>query len=155
MSSAASEPVLIGLDWGTSSARAYLIGGHGDVLDSVSTDRGIMQIVGREFESACGELLARWRDLVGMPVVASGMITSRQGWIETPYLPLPAGSDALAHALVAHRTASGIELHFVGGLVTQANGAPDVIRGEETQIVGAVAAGLGDGVFVMPGTHSK
>ncbi|MEZ5658101.1 MAG: 2-dehydro-3-deoxygalactonokinase [Burkholderiaceae bacterium] len=123
MSSAASEPVLIGLDWGTSSARAYLIGGHGDVLDSVSTGRGIMQIVGREFESACGELLARWRDLLGMPVVASGMITSRQGWIETPYLPLPAGSDALAHALVAHRTASGIELHFVGGLVTQANGA--------------------------------
>ena len=89
------------------------------------------------------------------------MITSRNGWIETPYLPVPASASQLADALVtvplnnSNHNGNPESIHFVTGLSINHGGAPDVMRGEETQIAGAVESGLVNGVFVMPGTHSK
>lgn len=155
MNSAESDAVMIGMDWGTSSLRAFLIGGNGTVLDMISTSLGIMHVEDRDFDSVFHDLLQDWLTDKELPVVASGMITSRNGWVETPYLPIPSGINELASALVSHETSRGVQLRFVTGMTTEHDGAPDVMRGEETQIVGASAAGLGDGVYVMPGTHSK
>lgn len=155
MNSAASEPVLIGIDWGTSSLRAFLIGAGGEVLDRVSTAEGILQVADRDFDAVFRRLIGRWDRHAGLPVLASGMITSRNGWVETPYARVPLEARDLARALVCHRTACGIDLRFVTGVTTEHASGPDVMRGEETQVVGAHALGLSDGTCVMPGTHSK
>jgi 2-dehydro-3-deoxygalactonokinase len=83
------------------------------------------------------------------------MIPSRNGWRETPYIRVPSGAEELAKNLVGHESSSGIKLWLVTGVTTERDGAPDVMRGEEAQIVGATGAGMGDGIYVMPGTHSK
>ena len=150
-----SDPALIGLDWGTSSLRAFLISADGEVKDSVSMPKGIMQVEDRDFEAVFDHVVDPWWQAVSIPVIASGMITSRNGWVETPYVPVPAGANELAGRVVRHETRRGRAVHFVTGLRSDHNGAPDVMRGEEVQIVGAVASGLCDGVFVLPGTHSK
>ncbi|TRD22650.1 2-dehydro-3-deoxygalactonokinase [Palleronia caenipelagi] len=155
MNSAASEPVLIGIDWGTSSLRACLIGAEGEVLDRVASDEGIMQVEDGDFDAVFDRLIGPWRTGRDLPILASGMITSRNGWVETPYVEMPAGADSLASALVAHETKSGARIHFVTGATTTHATGPDVMRGEETQIIGAAAIGMADGTFVMPGTHSK
>lgn len=155
MSSAASKPALIGIDWGTSSLRAFLIGPNGEVLDKVSSPEGIMHVQGRNFEAVFDKLIGDWEGSAELPVLASGMITSRNGWVETPYEKVPLDAADLARALVPHRTARGVDLRFITGVTTDHHAGPDVMRGEETQIIGASALGMSDGTFVMPGTHSK
>ncbi len=153
MNSVVSDPALIGLDWGTSSLRAFLLSGDGEVLESRYEPSGIMSVKNGAFETAFERLVSDWLDGHDVPVVASGMITSRNGWLETPYQSAPAGPVEFAKALVPLTTTSGVTINFITGLSTENDGAPDVMRGEETQIVGVSAQG--DGVFVMPGTHSK
>ncbi|MEW7006616.1 2-dehydro-3-deoxygalactonokinase [Lentilitoribacter sp. EG35] len=155
MNLAVSKPTLIGIDWGTSSLRAFLIGARGEVLDSISKPQGIMHIENGDFETVFGELVQNWIANGPIPVIASGMITSRNGWVETPYVNVPSGAAELADSLVPFNTESGMTIQFVTGMTTEQNGAPDVMRGEETQIIGASALGICDGVFVLPGTHSK
>ncbi len=150
-----SKASLIGIDWGTTSFRAFLIGERGEVLDRLHSPDGIMQVTNADFDAVFMRLLDPWLDRKNLPVIASGMITSRNGWIETPYLPAPTGKDQLAGALEAVHTINGSVLHFVTGVMVDHSGAADVMRGEETQIVGAVESGLVDGICVMPGTHSK
>jgi len=151
----AHEPALIGIDWGTSSLRAYLLGRRGDVLDRIVSSDGILQVGRDGFEAVFDALVRQWPGIAGLPVLASGMITSRSGWVETPYLAAPLGADELARALVAYRTAGGTDLHFVTGMTSEHDVGPDVMRGEETQVIGACAQGASGGVFVLPGTHSK
>ena len=155
MNSAASRPALIGVDWGTSSFRAFLIGAEGEVIDAVSSPEGIMQLSGQCFEAVLDRLVGPWVARTKLPILASGMITSRNGWVETPYAAVPLDACDLALALVPYEVASGALIHFVTGASTEHAGGPDVMRGEETQIIGASALGLNDGAFVMPGTHSK
>lgn len=155
MNSAVSEPVLIGVDWGTSSFRAFLIGAEGEVIDGVSSPEGIMLVPGKCFEAVFDRLIGPWVARTKLPILASGMITSRNGWVETPYAAMPLDAGGLARALVPYDVASGARIHFVTGASTEHPGGPDVMRGEETQIIGASSLGLTDGKFVMPGTHSK
>lgn len=150
-----SDAALIGLDWGTSSLRAFLIGASGSVLEEVTTAQGIVHIEDRDFDGIFHEAVQSWIGNLPVPVIASGMIASRDGWYETPYVDLPAGKHELAAALVPFESSQGIVIQFVTGVTADHDGAPDVMRGEETQIVGATAIILGDGVFVLPGTHSK
>ncbi|MBX2838686.1 MAG: 2-dehydro-3-deoxygalactonokinase [Gammaproteobacteria bacterium] len=146
---------LIGIDWGTSSLRAYLLDHQGCILDVKNTDLGIMRVPEMNFDGVFTELLNPWFDQRELPVIASGMITSRNGWLETPYQPLPTNAEALANSLVPLTTKQGLTLHLMNGVTVEHEGAPDVIRGEETQIVGAIHTGITNGTFVMPGTHSK
>ena len=155
MNSAVSEPRLIGIDWGTTSLRAFLIDADGNVIDRSLSPEGIMQIPKETFEAAFDRLIGPWLANTNLPILVSGMITSRNGWIETPYAGLPMGAHGLAQTLVPHETTSGTLIHFITGASAEHTSGPDVMRGEETQIIGAFALGLRDGTFVMPGTHSK
>jgi 2-dehydro-3-deoxygalactonokinase len=155
MNSAVSEPALIGVDWGTSSLRAFLIDTDGQVIDDASSPEGIMQVPGKTFEAVLDRLIGPWRRQANVPILASGMITSQNGWVETPYATMPLDACDLARVLVPYDVASGARIHFVTGALIEHAGGPDVMRGEETQIIGASTLGLNDGTFVMPGTHSK
>jgi 2-dehydro-3-deoxygalactonokinase len=146
------SPQLIGLDWGTTSCRAYLIGAEGAVLERVSDGPGILKIDNGAFRAALDAMTGSWPKL---PVILSGMIGSRQGWKEAPYAQCPAGADAIVKAL-ARIDHSGGSIALVPGLSTENDGMPDVMRGEETQIFGALAlSNRNDGLFLLPGTHSK
>jgi 2-dehydro-3-deoxygalactonokinase len=155
MNLAVSKPALIGIDWGTSSLRAFLIGAGGEVLDHISKPLGIMQINDGDFERSFNDLVGPWQQAIDLPIIASGMITSRNGWVETPYVSVPSGVQQLADALVTHKTSDGTTITFVTGMTADHNGVPDVMRGEETQIIGASVLGMSNGICVMPGTHSK
>ena len=148
---------LIGLDWGTSALRAYRIDRDGAIRERRRADRGILHVVGGAVEDALEDTVGDWlAEDPDVPVLAAGMITSRQGWVETPYLSCPADIDALAAALVPGRLRSGRTILFVGGLSTRgADGVPDVMRGEETQIAGALVEGNAPRLLLLPGTHAK
>jgi 2-dehydro-3-deoxygalactonokinase len=156
-----SGPALIGLDWGTTSFRAFRIGADGAVLERREAPAGILQVQDDGFEAVLEREIGDWRRVApGCPIVASGMITSRQGWVEVPYLHCPAGAHELAAALHPHRLREGELVHFVPGLSREdEEGVPDVIRGEETQIAGLTAGRSTDPdrdvLAVLPGTHSK
>ena len=150
-----STPTLIALDWGTSNLRASLLGADGRVLDTRNAAAGVMAVPERRFAEAllglCGDWLAAHR---GCACIASGMIGSRQGWVEAPYLECPAGPTQAARQLTAVEFGDGHRLHIVPGLrCVGSDGQTDVMRGEETQLWGAdLAAGT---CCVLPGTHSK
>ena len=156
---------LIGLDWGTSSLRGWLFDASGRVLDRHSAPLGILAVHDGRFDQAFESFCANWLALhPAVPVIASGMVGSRQGWREATYLETPAGLDALAGALLAVDDVAGRRFRIVPGLVTRSvSDAPDVLRGEETQVFGALSAGAStattsdetERLFVLPGTHSK
>jgi 2-dehydro-3-deoxygalactonokinase len=150
--------LMIGLDWGTTSLRAYRVAADGRVLDRREAARGILAVEGGRFADALEEVAGDWLAAgPGVPVLASGMIGSRQGWREVPYGTCPAGAEELARGLAEVAGPGGRPVRIVPGLTTRdAHGVPDVMRGEETQILGELAArGLPSGRFVLPGTHSK
>ncbi len=157
MTSATDTTALIGLDWGTTSFRANRMDVDGRILDRLSSDLGIMAVVDGDFAAALRQQIAPW--LTGPaqpPILASGMIGSRQGWHEAPYVDLPAGASELAGGLVSTTTDGGLAVHFVPGLsYRDAAGMPDVMRGEETQLIGAMDLAAEPGLFILPGTHSK
>lgn len=140
----------VALDWGTTSFRVYLAEADGRILERREAAEGILSVPPGEFDSVMERQIGDWDR--ALPVMAAGMITSRQGWIETPYCECPAGLEEIADKLRCHETRAGRRIAFVPGLSCRAPGAaPDVMRGEETQILGAG----GNGLFVLPGTHSK
>lgn len=147
---------ILGIDWGTSNRRAYLLDAAGTQVDSRSDDQGILAA-----RPGFGPSLAALLDDMGIaadiPVVASGMIGSAQGWRETPYLDTNVPLEDLPRHLVRARDdASGRTCLIVPGYREQdSDGRVDVMRGEEMQLLGAVAQGRRDGWFVLPGTHSK
>lgn len=141
----------VALDWGTTSLRASLADRAGQALETRSSPDGILAIAGNGFDAVMERLIAGWDR--SLPVVASGMITSKQGWIEVPYVDCPAGPAELAAAARRHQSSSGRNMIFIGGARCRtAKGMPDVMRGEETQVLGCPGASAS---FVAPGTHSK
>jgi len=153
---------LIALDWGTTSLRAYRFDGAGRVVESRQLAAGILQVptggaagFAQAFQQACGDWL---RGAPARGVIACGMIGSAQGWREAAYVDVPASIDDLGRALTEVET-PGAVLHIIPGLI--ARGAlPEVMRGEETQVAGALELG-GDAapdreVWIgLPGTHAK
>lgn len=144
---------LIGLDWGTSSLRAALFDGEGRVLEERALPRGIGTVGPGEFppvfEAACGD----WMPADNTVALIAGMAGSRQGWIEAPYCPCPAGFADIAARLAWLEPG---RIAIVPGLSCEEHGTPDVMRGEETQVFGALRLlDIEQGLFVLPGTHSK
>ncbi|HEY7942931.1 MAG TPA: 2-dehydro-3-deoxygalactonokinase, partial [Casimicrobiaceae bacterium] len=144
---------LLAIDWGTSSCRAYALDRHGGIRAERSAPLGVQRVVDGEFAQALKVLRAGIAP-ESVPMIACGMIGSRQGWLETPYCDCPADFDAIAAGLTR---VPNTALAIVPGLTCRDDdGMVDVMRGEETQILGA----LGDGtvsrqVVLLPGTHSK
>lgn len=151
-------PRLIALDWGTSSLRAFLMGDGGILLDSKAAPYGIMQLPAGGFAAAFAEVASEWLAATpGLPALASGMIGSAQGWLQAPYRQGPTGLQDLAAYLATTPTGHGPTLHIVPGIMMDTE-RPEVMRGEETQIFGALFLhpALRRGVrLVMPGTHCK
>lgn len=147
---------ILGIDWGTSNRRAYLVDAAGACLDSRADDQGMLA-ARPDFGPSLAALLAAMGVEPDVPVVASGMIGSAQGWRETPYLDAAVPLEDLPRRLVPVRDeAAGRNCLLVPGYRGQdADGQVDVLRGEEMQLLGAVALGRRDGWFVLPGTHSK
>lgn len=142
----------IGLDWGTTSFRAYLVSSEGVVSDQVAAAEGILAVKDGAFEEALEQRISAWDKT--LPIIASGMITSRQGWVEVPYVDCPAGPEDLAQAVHTKSLASGRTVHFLTGLhLNSSTLGHDVMRSEETQVFGAMDSGAKH--FVTPGTHSK
>lgn len=150
-------PALIAVDWGTTSFRAYLLDADGDILDRVTSERGIQSVAKGEYEATLAGYVQNWRRDGATPILLSGMIGSRQGWIEAPYARAPAGLVEVAAAMVSIDSETLGKIGVVPGVsVEDAALGPDVMRGEETQIFGALAAASqNEGLFVLPGTHSK
>src|SRR5688500_4455580 len=155
MSTDRAVPRLVALDWGTTALRAYLLGGGGVVLDRRSEPLGILRIPGRDFAGVYHAVTETWRYRhPGLPAIASGMSGSAQGRIEAPYVDVPADLDDVVQRLAIE---PGTGLRIVPGLA-QRGPAPDVMRGEETQLFGAQShsrALARGGCVVLPGTHSK
>lgn len=147
-----ADPAFIGVDWGTTAFRAYLADGDGHALDSLDGGEGALGLKTGEHEAYLAGRLASWPRL---PVLACGMVGAKQGWREAPYVACPAGLAEIARAMLAVETSFGLVRIAPGVRANDSGGAPDVMRGEETQVLGALAAGGGDGVYVLPGTHSK
>ena len=144
---------LIAIDWGTSSFRAYLIDAAGKILQKSVAETGILSVENRDFEHSLEVQLRKFSDISPeTPIIAAGMITSRQGWCETPYVCCPASAKDLAENLTPCGSASFGTIWFVPG-VNQFLPEPDIMRGEETQLAGIRATE--DVVTIMPGTHSK
>jgi 2-dehydro-3-deoxygalactonokinase len=145
-------PDWIAVDWGTTRLRAFAMGADGAVLATARSDAGMGTLTRDGFEPALLALIDPWlvrRTLV----IACGMVGSRQGWVEAPYaaIPCPPLSPALAQAPARDPR---LDVRVIPGL-KQARPA-DVMRGEETQIAGALAARAGfDGVICLPGSHTK
>jgi 2-dehydro-3-deoxygalactonokinase len=161
---------LIALDWGTTSLRAYKLAADGVVLEQRALSSGIMQlpktpriINGREctngfelaFDEACGDWLDAQPDL---PVIACGMVGSAQGWCEAAYCETPANVANLGNSLQTVISIRGTVVHIVPGVI-QRSRLPNVMRGEETQVLGVlqnlpIEAGA-DLLIGLPGSHSK
>ena len=144
---------VLAIDWGTSSLRGALLDGTGKVLDERSFARGILAVASGEFATVFEACFGEWTRATGTFCLISGMAGSRQGWIEAPYCACPAGFDEIAHALA---WITPRRMAIVPGLRCEHDGVPDVMRGEETQVLGALQLlGLHDALLVLPGTHSK
>src|SRR5215813_765646 len=148
---------LIAVDWGTTSLRAYRVDAGGAIVDRLEAAAGIMQVPSGDFGGTFDRLLGPWLGQGRLPVVASGMIGSRQGWHEAPYVDCPAGAADLANRMVSVTSPAGHTMQLIPGVMQLGpDGIPDVMRGEETQVMGCLAAGDPPRqVFVLPGTHSK
>lgn len=164
------NPCLIALDWGTSSLRAFRFDAAGQVLEMRYRPWGIMNLppapdgatdalpsdaFERALQDTCGDWLGA---TPALPLLACGMVGSAQGWKEAPYLNTPTSLDDLASGLTVVHRSSDKPLHIVPGLL-QRGSLPNVMRGEETQVLGVLAGGhtTGDAPLLigLPGTHSK
>lgn len=145
---------VIALDWGTSSLRGARLAADGKVLEERGFDRGILSVPAGGFPAVVDELFGDW--MAASPealCLVAGMAGSRQGWVEAPYCACPADAGQVA-AQVAWVVRGRIAI--VPGLSCLHRGVPDVMRGEETQVFGALQLlGIDSGHFVLPGTHSK
>jgi 2-dehydro-3-deoxygalactonokinase len=147
-------PDWIAVDWGTSNLRAWAMDAEGGVLAQAESHDGMGRLSRQDFEPALLRLIGSWLGSGGVPVVACGMVGSRQGWCEAPYRQVPCTPlDPMAQVL-APTSDPRLKVRIAPGL-KQISPA-DVMRGEETQIAGALRLDPGyDGILCLPGTHSK
>ncbi len=140
----------IGVDWGTTNRRAYLIDSAGKQAGEFEDGKGILSVPAGGFRAAIAEI----RDKLGdKPLLLAGMIGSNRGWIDVPYVPCPASIDDLAKNVVW----AGEREAIVPGVSYLGDGRADIMRGEEVQVLGGAEAGLvdADALVSHPGTHNK
>jgi 2-dehydro-3-deoxygalactonokinase len=140
----------VAVDWGTTNRRAYLIDASGKRTDEFEDGKGVLSVPAGGFPDAIAEIRQRLGD---KPLLLAGMVGSNRGWKEAPYVPCPAGIDDLVGKLVW----AGEREAIVPGVSYVGDGRADVMRGEEVQLLGGVAAGKVDPFALVchPGTHNK
>lgn len=147
----------VAVDWGTSNRRAWALDPAGEILDQRADDKGLLAHPDRRFAQSLAAFLGDWLAAApGVPVLMAGMVGSRAGWVEAPYLPAPVPLADLARHLTKAGDVAGSACWIVPGLSIDDSIQPEVMRGEECQMLGALLRdGSRDGLFVLPGTHSK
>ena len=153
------QAAFIGIDWGTTHRRASLIGTDGELLSERADGEGALACAGR-FRASLEALVAHWPQAhAGLPVVMAGMVGSAIGWQAVPYLEGATPLSGLARHLVrVDEAPAGRRWYIAPGWCLRDGADVDVMRGEETQLYGALqllGAQASDGCYVLPGTHSK
>lgn len=138
----------IAIDWGSTNLRAWLYQGE-QCLESRQSEAGVTRLNGKSPEAVLAEVTQNWRD-GATPVVMAGMVGSNVGWKIAPYLPVPARFSAIGEQL----TSVGDKIWIIPGLCVSRDDNHNVMRGEETQLLGARTLSPSS-VYVMPGTHCK
>lgn len=155
MTNPAPEPAYVAVDWGTSSFRLWLVGKDGSIIAERRNGEGMTTAARTGFAAVLANHLAAIAAPAGLPVLVCGMAGAKQGWVEAGYIDTPA---ALADIPAAAVRIPGVaaDIRILPGLAQRDAASPDVMRGEETQLLGAAATlGDGDHLVCMPGTHSK
>lgn len=146
---------MIGIDWGTSNFRAYRINEGAEIVETLSSATGILRIKDGGFEKALRLEIRDWLEAGETKILLCGMVGSRQGWIETGYLPCPVTLSDLASNLM-RIPLGGLDALVVPGVIgADAFGVPEMMRGEEAQAMGVFASHVGTAIVCVPGTHSK
>ena len=144
----------IAIDWGTSNLRAWAMAADGKVMAEAASEEGMAKLARDDFEPALLRLILPWLGAGKTLVTACGMVGSRQGWCEAPYRTVPCTPLDPGSLVTVPATDPRILVRIAPGL--KQPGPADVMRGEETQIAGALCLLPGyDGVLCLPGTHSK
>jgi 2-dehydro-3-deoxygalactonokinase len=140
----------IAVDWGTTNRRAYRVDPAGHCAAEFEDAKGVLSVAQGQFPAAAAEIRDRLGDL---PLLMAGMVGSNRGWVEAPYVPCPAGLDELSGKL----DWAGEREAIVPGLSYVGDDRADVMRGEEVQLLGAIASGEVEpnGLICHPGTHNK
>ena len=143
------------VDWGTSSFRLWIVSESGAVLAERRSGEGMTTAAKSGFSAILESHLSAVSAPAHLPVIVCGMAGARQGWVEAGYLDTPAPLSAIVKAAVTVPDANR-DIRILPGLAQRSEEAPDVIRGEETQLLGAISQlGGGSHLVCMPGTHSK
>ena len=150
-----SRAAIAAVDWGTSSFRLWLLDDAGCVLAESRSGDGMLTAGVEGFGAILERHLAAAGASADLPVIICGMAGARQGWIEAPYVALPAGLDEILAGAVPVPGQTR-KVRILPGLAQRNADAPDVMRGEETQLAGILPLfAAGRHLICMPGTHSK
>ncbi len=150
-------PAFYAVDWGTTNFRAFAVAADGAVPRRHADDGGLLAIRDRTFEAQLLTALGPWLEAYGpLPVLMAGMVGAKSGWLEAPYLSCPVGGPEIAAAMVAVPNSAGLAISIVPGLAVRGQAAGDVLRGEETSVLGFLRRRPDyEGALLLPGTHSK
>ncbi len=150
------DAAVVAVDWGTTSFRLWSLAADGAVLVERRSDQGMSRLAPADYAPALSAVLSDLAVPADTPVIVCGMAGAAQGWRNAPYLDLPANLDRLGAAAVAAPPSPQItperDIRILPGLAQRNAATPDVMRGEETLLLGAA---LRDGVVCLPGTHAK
>jgi 2-dehydro-3-deoxygalactonokinase len=150
----ARQGEIIGINWGSSNFRAYRMAADGGLIDEYSAAAGVALLDRGGMAAMMQKVAARWP--TDVPVYASGMIGSTIGWVEVPYAEAPAGCGELSQRMT-RADIGGVDVRIVPGIACRRafDGAADVLRGEEIELLGLIGAGHANGLAALPGTHTK
>ncbi len=148
-----TRPYCAAADWGTSNLRLWLLRPDGSPIRELRSEEGLTKVADRNFAGVLDSKLLELGAPEDLPVIICGMAGSRQGWVEAPYVEAPAAlADVLQHAIRAPHPARDVRV--LPGIAQNGGSHPDVMRGEETQLLG-LGERAGERTVCMPGTHCK
>lgn len=148
------EAFCAAIDWGSSGFRLWLLSEGGSVLGERRSGEGMLKVASGDFPAVMERHLAALDAPPRLPVIICGMAGARQGWREAPYVDVPAPLAAVADDALAVPDAAR-DVRILPGIAQRSPERPDVMRGEETQLLGALGAHPDGLLACMPGTHSK
>jgi 2-dehydro-3-deoxygalactonokinase len=153
-----SKPAFLALDWGTTNLRAWVVADDGSVSHMQELPFGVSRIGKGEAAATFHDKIRPAMKAEGLPAIIAGMAGSTLGWVEVPYVDCPADADSLSAQLTMVEGESP-PVAIVPGLRGRGIDGPDVMRGEETQLIGWLAQDerrrKGRRIVCHPGTHAK
>ena len=145
----------IAVDWGSSNLRVWALDRRHKILDSFSSNDGMVSLETSDFEPLLLKQISNWvANDVNIPVLCCGMVGAKQGWMEAPYATVPYNLMQETDSVKVICRDNRLDVRILGGL--KQNNPADVMRGEETQIRGFLSDFADfDGIVCLPGTHTK